>query len=299
MTHPDLLPLLESHGISFADFSKKGRLPKGESNRIMSARKGVVTQLHERGTSWADMIAITGLSQGAIQRLTDAMWNPASRSTLTRVGKNVGTSWKGKKRPGQLKKQWESGVFDFFKGRKLTGAQKQHLRESWTEDHRQRAGVHSKNLWSDTAVRDRLLSFHRSPEQRQKRSESQTLRMKANPEKYARGKSQWVDTPKGTTGRVFVRSSYEVKAVAKLEADTTVLLYEYERRIRLPNGKWMLPDFIALREGGIVTLVEVKSAWVFGLPEDSKEQNRLRVARDYSASQGWSFEVWTEKDLEC
>lgn len=299
MIHPDLLPLLEKHNITPNDFARRGRLPKEVSEFIVKARKAIVTELHERGTSWADMLAITGLSQGGIQRLTDAMWNPASRFTVRRVGKNVGTSWKGKKRPGQLERQWESGVFDFFKGRKLTDAQKQHLRESWTEDHRQRAGVHSKNLWSDTAVRDRLLSFHRSTEQRQKRSESQTLRMRANPEKYARGKSQWVDTPKGTTGRVFVRSSYEVKAVAKLEADATVLLYEYERRICLPNGKWMLPDFIALREGGIVTLVEVKSAWVLGLPGDSKEQNRLRVARDYSASQGWSFEVWTEKDLEC
>lgn len=299
MTHPDLFPLLEKHNITIEDFMRRGRLPKDISASIVKARKAVVTELHELGTSWVDMLEITGLSQGSIQRLTDAMWNPASRSTVSRNGLKLGQSWSGKKRPGQLKRQWEAGVFDFFKGRKLTDAQKQHLRESWTDEHRQKAGAHSKNLWANIAIRDNLLSFHRSPEQRQKRSELQTLRMKATPEKYVRGKSQWVDTPKGTTDRAFVRSSYEVKAVAKLEADATVLLYEYERRIRLPDGKWMLPDFITLREGGIVTMVEIKSMWVLGLPEDSKEQHRLQVALDYSASQGWSFEVWTEKDLGC
>lgn len=299
MTHPDLLPLLESHGITLADFSKKGRLPKGESNRILSARKSVITQLHECGTSWSDMIAITGLSQGAIQRLTGAMWNSASRAAVSRNGVRLGKSWGGKTRPDQLKKQWEAGTFDFFKGRKLTAEQRQHLRNSWTKEHRAGASVRSKKLWSNPSTRNRLLSFHRSQEERQKRSEAQSHRMKVNPGKYARGKSQWVDTPKGTTERVFVRSSYEVRAIAKLEADPDVLLYEYERVVRLPNGRWMLPDFIVLRNDETMLMVEVKSSWVLGMPDDSREIRRLEVARAYSVSQGWFFEVWSEKELGC
>jgi hypothetical protein len=123
--------------------------------------------------------------------------------------------------------------------------------------------------------------------------------MKDYPGKYLRGRAEWVDTPKGLHERAYARSSYEVAAVRKLEADPGVLHYEHERVLALPDGRWVLPDFIVEYEGARVMLVEVKAAWVLSQPLDSRVRVRLDVARDFAASQGWTFEVWTERELGC
>ncbi|OHD18651.1 MAG: hypothetical protein A2Y38_19460 [Spirochaetes bacterium GWB1_59_5] len=103
-----LVPLLEKHGLTWEVFRKKGRPDQGVRDR----RAALVTELHRVGTTWAEMMEITGLSNGAIQRLTQAMWNPESRKQASRCGRVTGASWKGKKRPGQLERQWQKGDFD-------------------------------------------------------------------------------------------------------------------------------------------------------------------------------------------
>lgn len=121
--------------------------------------------------------------------------------------------------------------------------------------------------------------------------------MKENPSKYLRGKAAWVDTPKGGRPRTYVRSSYEVAAVARLEADPQVVSYEYERLFVLPNGRWVLPDFLVTFRSSLKVLVEIKAAWVFGLPPSHKVLQRLRVAEHLASQHGWAFEIWTEKEL--
>jgi hypothetical protein len=146
-------------------------------------------------------------------------------------------------------------------------------------------------------VRSRLLAFHRSPQERARRSRLQTKRMRENPVKYLRGKAAWVDTPKSQKSRTYVRSSYEVAAVAKLEADPQVMAYEYERQFMLEDGRWVLPDFIVTLTSGQQVMVEVKAAWVFGLSPSHKVSRRLQEARHLAAQHGWSFKVWTEEEL--
>jgi hypothetical protein len=109
--HPLLVPLLEKHGVTHAEFLKRGRPARGREH-VVDVRRAIITELHALGTSWAEMLAVTGLGQGSIQRLTGAMWNSESRKVLHEVGARVGRSWKGKTRPGQLESQWAAGDFD-------------------------------------------------------------------------------------------------------------------------------------------------------------------------------------------
>lgn len=296
--HPRLVPFLTQYNVTYADFVKQGRPAKG-SETLVEVRKAVVTTLHEQGTSWADMRAITGLSNGSIQRLTGAMWNPASRDVVRENGVRLGRSWKGKPRPGQLERQWSNGTFDNLRGRVRPEEERQHLRDSWTPERRLEAAAQSQRNWSDPVVRTKIMAFHTNDHERVRRSQAQVRRMKEHPDKYMRGKASWVDTPKGLTERAYVRSSYELAAVQVLESDTTVVRYEHERVLFLPNGRWILPDFIVEHVDSTVTLVEVKSAWVLSLPANRKEVKRLNIAKDFAASQGWGFKVWTERELSC
>ena len=292
--HPRLIPLLKEHGLDWEVFRKRGRPPKG----VREKRAAIVTELHQKGTSWAEMMEITGLSNGSIQRLTKAMWNPATRETVREVGRKLGASWKGRPRPGQLEAQWKAGTFDFFRGKVLSEEERAHLRASWTPELRRDAAEHSRNrVWGDPDVRARLLAFHRSPEQRARYSRAQTRRMQETPKTYLRGRASWVDTPKGDKDRVYVRSSYEAATVRKLEADPNVVSYQFEPRQVLPDGKWVLPDFFVTYTDGREVLVEVKAQWVFGLPPSHQVHQRLKVSQDIAARKGWGFEVWTEKEL--
>jgi len=154
-----------------------------------------------------------------------------------------------------------------------------------------------ETVWGDPEVRDRLLFFHRSPEERARRSRAQSKRMQENPGKYLRGRAAWVATPKGTQDQVYVRSSYEKAAVAVLEAASEVVTYEYERRFELKTGKWILPDFLVTMQDGPNLLVEVKAAWVFNLPYMHKVHVRLRETEDLARQLGFGFAIWTEKEL--
>ena len=87
---PELVPLLEKHGISWALFSKKGRL-SNDLKWVSGKRSDIITEMHSKGTSWSDMIRISGLSLGSIERLTKAMWNDASRKNSSENGAK--TEW--------------------------------------------------------------------------------------------------------------------------------------------------------------------------------------------------------------
>jgi hypothetical protein len=121
--------------------------------------------------------------------------------------------------------------------------------------------------------------------------------MMENPITYLRGRSQWVETPKGTKLRVWARSSYEVAAIRLLESDPTVLIYEHEHRVECADGRWILPDFLIQYTDGHLCLVEVKASWVFSQPLDSHVRLRLAEAEKVAKTEGWGFAVWTEKEL--
>lgn len=297
-TQPDarLVPLLEKHGISWEMFSKRGRPPKG----VREKRAAVVTELHAAGTTWEDMKVITGLSQGGIQRLTQAMWNPASKRNRQENGASVGRSQRGRTKPWlseQMKAKWEAGDFDFHKGRVRSESERATLRAAWTPSRRRATSEQFKALWRDPSYRNPLLAFHRSTEERARRSRAQSLRMEKDPVKWTRGKGQYVTATKCTNGtRFWVRSSYEVAAVVVLEGDPAVVSYTYEERILLDNGRVIKPDFLVLREDDSTHLIEVKAAWVFGLPDDHKVSERLATAQAVAHERGWSFAVWTEQE---
>lgn len=293
--HPLLVPLLEEHDIPWALFCVRGRPPMG----VREKRSRIVTALHETGMPWAQMMEVTGLSNGAIQRLTQAMHNQASKENQRAVGRRVGASWKGKDRHDQLMRQWQNGTFDFHRGRVRPEAERAALKASWTPEVRAQGGVSSKqNVWGRPEVAERLLAFHRSPEERARRSALQVERMKTDPAKYAKGRIRLVDTPKGNQEQISVRSSYEALAVKRLEADPQVQGYVFEPVLRIPGGKWIMPDFLVDLADGQRTLVEIKASWVFKLPMEHKVSVRLETARCLAVEQGWGFAVWTEKELK-
>lgn len=297
--HPKLAPLLSKHNVTHADFIKKGRPVKGTGEALVNARRAIITELHAQGTSWAEMLEVTGLGQGSIQRLTGAMWNSESRKRVSENGVRTGKSWKGKPRPGQLERQWASGTFDFHRGRTRSESERQSLRDGWTPERREANRQHALRNWSNPEVRAKIMAFHTTPEERARRSATQAQRMKDTPDVYGRGRAEWVDTPKGLHERTYVRSSYEKAAVIHLESDPDVVRYEHERTLSLPNGRWFLPDFIVERTNATVVLVEVKAAWVLTHPNCGGERRRLAVSESFAKEQGWGFVVWTERELGC
>lgn len=297
--HPKLAPLLAKHNVTHADFVKKGRPVKGTGEMLVGARRAIITELHSQGTSWSEMIEVTGLGNATIQRLTGAMWNPESRKRVRENGVRTGKTWKGKSRPGQLERQWAAGTFDFHRGRVRSESERQALRDGWTPVRRQEASRRSLRNWANPDVRSKIMSFHTTTEERTRRSAAQAQRMKDSPGVYVRGRAEWVDTPKGLHERAYVRSSYEKAAVTNLESDPDVVRYEHERLLSLPDGRWFLPDFIVERANAEVTLVEVKAAWVLTHPDCEDVRQRLALSESFAKGQGWGFAVWTERELGC
>lgn len=290
--HPDLFSLLEKHNLTLEEFWKTGRGAATSRER----RSNLVSDLHSQGTTWARMMEITGLSLSGIQSLTRAMWNPASRENSKECGRKTGHTWKGKKRPGQLERQWKNGTFEHLRGQTLSEERKAKLRESVTPERREKMSTRSKKMWEDPSLREHLLLFHRSPEERQRRSLLQAQRIQDDPVKWLRGKGGLVSSPKCREGREFwVRSSYEKQAVSLLTQDPRVKSFEFEPRL-ISGGRTILPDFL-VDYGDVQKLIEVKSAWVLSLPEEDKVVRRLNRARECAKELGIPFEIWTEKEL--
>lgn len=130
--HPRLAPLLGKHGLTFEQFNRKGRLP-ADLTWILERRSALVTELHAAGTPWKEMTEITGMGYGALNRLSTASWNEASRKNVSEGAAERGRARKGEKKPwltAQMKQAWSTGKFDFHRGKLWTAEQKERLRRS-------------------------------------------------------------------------------------------------------------------------------------------------------------------------
>lgn len=295
---PRLLPLLVRHGLDLETFWKAGRPSPG----VREKRSSLVTELHAVGTPWKTMAEITGMSVMTIQRLTKATWNDASRQNRAESMARVTASQKGRARPWvseQLRQAWSEGHFDFHRGRKRTTDELQRQRATFQKnDGSQKASRRRKALWATPAYREKLLKFHRSPEERSKRSKAQSERLEQKP--YGKGRRCWIDPGQACKclerlAGFWVRSTYELAAVQRINSEDCIASYLYEPVIRIQDT-WIKPDFILTLKDGSRLLVEVKAAWATKLPEDHRTMRRLRVAEDYAKAHGMMFAVWTEKD---
>lgn len=295
MTLPTLESLLIKHGLTWEEFDKRGRPAKG----IAEKRSNLITDLHSQGISWDDMQKITGKSVMFIARNTKAMWNLKSRERVREAARKTALARRGESKPWlrkQMLSAWEEGKFDFHKGRVRSEEERQRLKESHTPEVRQKMSERSLRRWKCPSYRKNLLEFHRSPEERERRSLAQIQRMLENPKMYAKGKGAVVSAQKSKRKTSFwVRSSYEQAAVRLLETNHDVKVFEYERRCYL-DSRYFLPDFIVEYRDGSKTLVEVKASWVLDMPSEHKESVRLDLARRFAKKHGMAFEIWTEKD---
>ena len=297
--HPDLVPILEENGLSWEQFSRKGRLPK-ELHWIAEKRRDIITTLHIRGMPWKRMIEVTGLSLGAIERGTRAMWNKASRKNSQENAAKTARARKGEKKPwltDQLKAAWRAGEFDFHRGRIRSDEEKTRLREGWTPERRAEASEYRKKLWQIPDYREPLLEFHRSDSQRRIRSE--------NTSEYIR-KAQctgrlwsipaWYTPRLCSNYPIFTKSSYERAACDLFDEDPTIQDYDYEPLLKTDDGFSFLPDFVVRFVGGTITLIEVKASWVLNYPDEHPKIQRLVLARDEAIRRGWGFVILTEKN---
>lgn len=294
----EILPFLEKHGVSWADFTKR----MTRDPHIKRIRVAVVTELHESGHSWAEMTRITSFGAGQLAKYTKAVGCDAARKNRSDNARKVGRARTGESKPWlseQLKAKWAAGDFDFHKGRVRSDAECARLRDSFTPERRARLSAVRKDLWEDPSYREPLEAYHRCPEERARRSRAQTRRMLHNPEKWTHGRGQQVTGAKCINkGPCFwVRSGHEVAAVSVLESDPLVEKYEYEPRFALPDGKWVLPDFKVFGLDGSWKIVEVKAAWVFDLPPEHRKSIKIKIYRDLAEHEGVPIEFWTEKDV--
>lgn len=293
--HPTLEPLLLKYDISWEMFLKRGRPPQG----VREKRSAIITELHSGGMSWASMIEVTGLSNGAIQRLTGAMWNEASKKNRQESAVRMGHARKGETKPwlsAQMKQSWENGLFDFHKGRVRPLYEIQKIRDSFTPERRCAVSKRMTTLWQQKEYKARLLSFHRSLDERCRRSQAQSFRIVSDPIKWTRGRGSYLEVSHCENGsRIWVRSTYEKAAVSILERDPDVISYKYEERIVLADGFEIRPDFIVNRSDGM-WLIEVKASWVLELPTMHKVSIRLDKSKMEALKRGWHFSIWTEKD---
>jgi len=302
--HPDLIPYLLKYQISWKEFAftPRGRSKKGDERavEVRKLKSDIVTDLHSQGTSWKRMCEITGKSVGFIQKHTKATWNLKSRQNSKESAAKVGRSRKGEKKPWlseQMKAAWKDGDFDFHKGRIRSPEECQTLRDSYTPAVRKQMSLRMKKRWSTEEYRKKLLDFHRSPEERARRSIAQSERMKKDPIKWTRGRGQYVNANKHSTKIFWVRSSYEVAAVSILERDLKVKSYKYECPYSLENKKRILPDFTVTYTDGSVEIIEIKASWVLNLPDEHPLQAKLRMYEKALRSSGYPFTIWTEKDV--
>lgn len=286
--HPKLAPLLAKHELTPDDFFRRGRLPPDKTH-VLERRRALVTELHAAGTSWADMIAITGLSQGSIQRLTGAMWNQASRKNVSEKAAASGRARKGEKRPwltDQMKQQWAEGKFDLHKGREHSDEEIAKQQAAYTPEVRARMSQKKKDF------------YVQHPEALTAMSQRAADMLARGGHTFGRGIVSVIETKKG--GVVRTRSILEQAAADRLDADPNVVRFEVETPLDLPNGRRILPDFLAFHPDQSRTLIEVKPHFVLTkYDETHQDRVRLAVAAQEAARRGWSFAVWTEKELRA
>lgn len=250
---------------------------------------------------WLEMSRLTGLSLMGIQRLTQATGNPASQANRVENAARVGRAGRGRKKPWlseSLRADWADGKFDFHRGKIRSPEERETLRlANQRPEVRERRRMSALRRWQRPEERAHLLAFHRSEEERLRRSKAQSRRMIEDPVKWSRGRGAWVEPLKCSKPRIWTRSSYERIVVTLLDEDPDVKTYVFEPRVKLPSGRWILPDFVVTHTDDHLVLLEVKASWVLDLPETHKVQHRLREASSYASTMGWDFLVWTEKDF--
>lgn len=294
----EILPFLEEHGVSWADFTKR----MTRDPHIKRVRVAIVTELHRSGCSWDEMTRITSFGAGQLAKYTKAVGCAAARKNKSENARKVGHSRKGESKPWlseQMKAKWGAGGFDFHKGRVRSEEERATLKASWTPERRTTASDVRKALWENPSYREPLEAYHRNPKERARRSREQTRRMLQNPEKWSHGRGQQVAGTKCVNkGPCFwVRSRHEVAAVTVLENDPSVDRYEYEPRFILPDGKWVLPDFKVFAADGSWKIIEVKAAWVFNLPPEHRKTIKINTYRSLAKCENVSIEFWTETDV--
>ena len=294
--HADLAPLLDKHGISWETFSKRGRPPKG----VSEIRSAIVTELHATGRTWSEVMQVTGLSNGAVQRLTHAKRNPNTMARVRAMASELGKSGAGVQKPWlseSLKARWADGHFDFHRAPR-SEEDRATLRASWTKERRLKLSRIRIRLWADPSYRDSLVAYHRSPEVRQQRSILQATRMARSPATFVRGVRSLVFVMKcDNLLLIHTRSSYETAVVHILESDPRVRSYIYEPTMSDDNGI-LFPDFVVGWDDETTTLVEVKAHWVTRMPADHKVSVRLDRSRRLAKRMGWAFDIWTENRKE-
>lgn len=71
-------------------------------------------------------------------------------------------------------------------------------------------------------------------------------------------------------------------------------------RVPIPGGRgraaYYVPDFLVRRRTGDASLVEVKPSDVLA-SEGGRLEPKFAAARRFARSRGWSFEVWTEREI--
>ena len=283
--------LLVKFDLTIEQLNKKGRVAK----EIVEKRSALVSHLHKQGYSWKKMVEITGLSNGSIQRLTKAKGCKAVQDKRKKLGAHAGRSTKGMDRSKQLKKQWAKGDYDSLCGRVRPQHERDNLKKGWDNPiSKAKASTHSlENVWGTPDVKQKIMDFHCSPEERAKRSNAQAIRMKDNPTPYLRGKTSIEATPKGNKDEIRVRSSYEAKTISILESDPNVKSYTYEPIYKVA-GRTILPDFVVHYQDGSTTLVEVKPQWALNREDVIA---RLALSQKVADDNGWSYQTWTEKEL--
>lgn len=115
--------------------------------------------------------------------------------------------------------------------------------------------------------------------------------------KYSRSKNGFHESPKA--GRIYYRSSYELTAFQKLDADDRVVTYIVEPFSLTyvnaeGNTRRYKPDIMVCYGRGLTLLIEVKAKW-----ELKKEivQMKAKAAREWCKSAKARFIFWTEKEL--
>lgn len=302
--HPKLESLLEEYNLDHSDFDRKGRLPSDRSKEIKEKRAKIVTALHEEGTKWEDMASILGKPISFIQRYSNAKGNPATQENRVEAGKEAGKKCRGMDRPWlseRMEEDWENGKFDFHKGRERPEEEIEKIKGGWTEEKREKRSEMMEEKWDSVEYREKLLEFHRSEEERARRSKQQSKLMREKPELFCRGNQHTFDSSDlekceefNKDDGLLVRSSYEKAAVIFLEESEEVTSYQYEPTFHLDWSEgfdYILPDFLVKRSSDCTLLVEVKASWQV----EGGLTDRLEASKKLSDKRGWSFSVWTEK----
>jgi hypothetical protein len=291
--HPDIVPYLLKYQISWEDFVR--RMIRDE--RINEIRSRVVTELHSQGMPWAKMTLLTSFGAGQLQGYSKAVGNENSLKNRQENARKTGKAGAGKKKPTvseDLRKRWARGDFDFHKGRVRSEDERENLRRSYTEERREKVRTRLLSQWKEEGFRNKLLLFHRSEEERSSRSSAQAARMRIDPRKWTFGKGRSVFSSKNIESCEFwVRSSFEVAAVALLDEDPSVSRFVYEP-IFSHNNRKCVPDFLVTYTDNSQRLIEVKASWRLRIPKEHPWGFDPDIYQSIADEKGIPFEIWTE-----